>query len=99
MKAALNGVPSFSVLDGWWLEGHVEGVTGWSIGSRESRTSHESEGEAADLYRKLEDTILPMFYTNRQLWIDVMRNTIALNGSYFTTHRMVQEYVTNAYLT
>jgi starch phosphorylase len=98
MKAALNGIPSFSVLDGWWLEGHVEGVTGWSIGYRDSGASHESGGDAADLYRKLEDTILPMFYTNRQQWIDVMRHTIALNASYFTTHRMVQQYVTNAYM-
>ncbi len=98
MKAALNGVPSFSILDGWWLEGHIEGVTGWSIGSRDAGALHDSARDAADLYRKLEETILPVFYANRQEWIEVMRHAIALNGSYFTTHRMAQQYVTNAYL-
>jgi starch phosphorylase len=98
MKAALNGIPSLSTLDGWWLEGHIEGVTGWSIGGREAGGSQEAAQDASDLYRKLEEAIIPAFYTNRQQWLDVMRHTIALNASYFTTHRMVQQYVTNAYL-
>jgi starch phosphorylase len=95
MKAAHNGVPSFSTLDGWWVEGHIEGVTGWSIGESAAATP---AGDAEDLLRKLEAIIVPMFYHGRDRWIDAMRHTIALNASYFNTHRMVQQYVTNAYL-
>ena len=95
MKAAHNGVPSLSTLDGWWVEGHIEGVTGWSIGESATATP---DGDAEALLSKLESVILPMFYRNRHKWIDVMRHTIALNASYFNTHRMVQQYVTNAYL-
>ncbi len=95
MKAAHNGVPSFSTLDGWWIEGHIEGVTGWSIGSSAAEVP---EGDAEDLLHKLEEVILPAFYHNREQWMNVMRHTIALNASYFNTHRMVQQYVTNAYL-
>ena len=95
MKAAHNGVPSFSTLDGWWIEGHIEGVTGWSIGS--SATS-DPQGDAEDLLNKLESVILPAFHYNRDRWMDVMRHAIALNASYFNTYRMVQQYVTNAYL-
>jgi starch phosphorylase len=95
MKAAHNGVPSFSTLDGWWIEGHIEGVTGWSIGASGEATPEE---DAPDLLRKLEEVILPIFYRNREQWINVMRHAIALNASYFNTHRMVQQYVTNAYL-
>jgi starch phosphorylase len=93
MKAALNGVPSLSTLDGWWIEGHVEGVTGWAIDG----TTGETGDDASDLYRKLE-RIVPIFYTRPGDWTDVMRHAIALNASYFNTHRMVQQYVTNAYL-
>jgi starch phosphorylase len=102
MKAALNGVPSFSVLDGWWVEGHAEGVTGWSIGPRPSGTTRAtqqtSEQDAQDLYLKLRAVILPMFYEDRDRWTDVMRQTIAFNASFFNTHRMVQQYTANAYL-
>jgi starch phosphorylase len=97
MKAAHNGVPSFSVLDGWWLEGHIEGVTGWSIGSTTAH-SNEDSAEAAELYAKLEDVIMPLYYNNKDKWIDVMRHTIAFNASFFNTHRMVQQYTVNAYL-
>jgi starch phosphorylase len=95
MKAAHNGVPSFSTLDGWWIEGHIEGVTGWSIGSSAAAVP---EGDAEDLLRKLEEVILPTYYHNREQWMNVMRHAIALNASYFNTHRMVQQYVTNAYI-
>lgn len=101
MKAAHNGVPSFSTLDGWWIEGHLEGLTGWSIGSREAEptaTDAVSLQDADDLYRKLRNVIVPMFYRHRDGWVEVMRHSIALNASYFNTHRMVQQYVTNAYL-
>ena len=99
MKAALNGVPSLSVLDGWWIEGHIEGITGWAIG--EARRGPEESGngpkDAQSLYNKLEHMILPLFYQDRDRFIDVMRNAIAINGSFFNTHRMMQEYVLNAY--
>jgi starch phosphorylase len=102
MKAALNGVPSLSVLDGWWLEGHVEGVTGWAIGHdgdmwqvadpRSSGMDH-----AAALYDTLERAVLPTFYQRREAFIDIMRHAIALNGAFFTAQRMLQEYVLKAY--
>jgi len=100
MKAAHNGVPSFSTLDGWWVEGCVEGLTGWALGSllSEEDAGDSRERDADDLYRKLEETILPLFYEGRTAWIDVMRHTIALNASYFNTHRMVQQYMTHAYV-
>jgi starch phosphorylase len=92
MKAALNGVPSLSVLDGWWVEGCIEGVTGWAIPDSDS-----SEHEVASLYQRLESTILPLYYGNPEQWRTIMRSTIALNGSFFNTHRMLQEYISNAY--
>jgi starch phosphorylase len=100
MKAALNGVPSLSVLDGWWVEGHVEGVTGWAIGrDRPDSTAQpaESAAHAAALYDALEHTVLPLFYGQRDRFAEVMRYAIALNGSFFTAQRMLQEYVTKAY--
>jgi glycogen phosphorylase len=103
MKAALNGVPSLSILDGWWVEGHIEGVTGWSIG--EPRRSMDptdiatdNAKEAESLYSKLENVILPMFYKDPHLYIQVMQHAIAINGSFFNTQRMVQQYITDAYL-
>lgn len=97
MKAAHNGVPSLSVLDGWWREGHIEGVTGWSIGGSDPAPQDRAYAEdAADLYRKLE-LILPLFYDRRDAWIAIMRQCIALNASYFNSHRMVQQYLMHAY--
>ena len=95
MKAALNGVPSLSVRDGWWIEGHVEGATGWSIGSDESEG--DQSRDAQDLYLKLERVILPLFYGLPLAYAEVMRSAIALNGSFFNTQRMVEQYVRNAY--
>lgn len=102
MKAAHNGVPSFSILDGWWIEGHIEGVTGWSIGAPPAAGSNPAEdptaADAADLYRKLRTIILPMYYRDRERWAQVMRQSIAFNASFFNTHRMVQQYAVNAYV-
>jgi starch phosphorylase len=100
MKAALNGVPSLSILDGWWVEGHIEGVTGWSIGElhRGTDVSTDNAGEADSLYNKLENVILPLYYNDRQKYLEVMLHAIAINGSFFNTQRMVQQYVTDAYL-
>jgi starch phosphorylase len=92
MKAALNGVPSLSVLDGWWVEGCIEGVTGWAIPDSDTQ-----EHEVTSLYDRLEATILPLYYGNPEAWRAIMRSTIALNGSFFNTHRMLQEYISNAY--
>lgn len=97
MKAALNGVPSLSVLDGWWVEGCVEGATGWAIG-REKDEAEDHPAEIASLYDKLELTILPMFYGRPAAFAAVMRSSIALNGSFFNTQRMVSQYLLNAYL-
>jgi len=102
MKAALNGVPSLSILDGWWVEGHIEGVTGWCIG--ESRRTvagsapADSKTEAQSLYAKLEEVILPMYYNDRAKFLAIMQHAIAINGSFFNTQRMVQQYITDAYL-
>jgi starch phosphorylase len=96
MKAALNGVPSLSVLDGWWIEGHAEGATGWAIGA-ESDQPEELSDEIASLYDKLEQIILPMFYRQPSRFTEVMRSTISLNGSFFNSQRMVSQYVANAY--
>jgi glycogen phosphorylase len=101
MKAAHNGVPSLSVLDGWWIEGHIEGVTGWSIGSLSQNPSGQGDVNAEDaqsLYDKLQRIVVPLFYGNRDGWIDVMRQAIALNASFFNTHRMVQQYAASAYV-
>ncbi|MGH7817012.1 MAG: alpha-glucan family phosphorylase [Candidatus Binatia bacterium] len=96
MKAALNGVPSLSVLDGWWIEGHIEGVTGWSIGDANT-AENDSIAEAASLYEKLERVILPLYYKEPDKFAHTMRSAIALNGSFFNTQRMVSQYMRNAY--
>jgi glycogen phosphorylase len=103
MKAALNGVPSLSILDGWWVEGHIEGVTGWSIGEphRSGPAPDIATNNAADaesLYSQLENVILPLFYEERSRYLAVMQHAIAINGSFFNTQRMVQQYITDAYL-
>ena len=96
MKAALNGVPSFSVLDGWWIEGWIEGVTGWAIGD-DGRDGGDRSKVVSSLYDKLEQAVLPLFYRERERFLDVMLHTIALNGSFFNTHRMMHQYVLKAY--
>ncbi len=96
MKAALNGVPSLSVLDGWWVEGCLEGTTGWSIGD-DAKLPQDPARDIPEMYLKLERVILPMFYAMPYAFATVMRNAIAVNGSYFNTHRMVQQYAMNAY--
>ena len=98
MKAAHNGVPSFSVLDGWWIEGHIEGVTGWSIGPGPSEQGVDPAHEARELYDKLQETIMPLYYQAHGRWLDVMRQTITFNASFFNTQRMVQQYAANAYV-
>jgi glycogen phosphorylase len=102
MKAALNGVPHLSTLDGWWLEGCIENVTGWSLGPHPKDATFENDcdmsDEAADLHRKLEENIIPMYYQDPDKWSDIMKHSIALNGSFFNTYRMAYQYIANAYL-
>jgi starch phosphorylase len=99
MKAALNGVPSLSVLDGWWIEGCIEGLTGWSIGSTPSPedAAQRAAADAASLYDKMEHCVIPLYYHGRSSFLDIMRHSIALNGSFFTSHRMLLQYVLSAY--
>ena len=100
MKAALNGVPSLSVLDGWWLEGWIEGETGWSIGETcpiDPCQPTRAACDSAALYHKLEKEVIPLFYQNPDRFADVMRHCISLNGSFFNTQRMVSQYVIKAY--
>jgi starch phosphorylase len=95
MKAAFNGVPQFSVLDGWWVEGCLEGVTGWAVGE-DSPTANGHDAIA--LYDKLEKVILPLWYDDRPGWISVMKGAISKNAAYFNSHRMMRRYATEAYL-
>ncbi len=98
MKAAHNGVPQFGTLDGWWLEGCIENITGWSIGPEKTEDNESDDDvDRNDLYNKLETWIMPKFYNDRDNWIRTMRSCIAINGSFFNTNRMVQQYVLNAY--
>ena len=98
MKAALNGVPSFSILDGWWLEGCIEGVTGWSIGERKHLDQQFDQKVYAEfLYQKLQEVILPTYYSNHEGFISIMRNAIAINGSFFNSERMLNQYISKAY--
>ncbi|HEX4974153.1 MAG TPA: alpha-glucan family phosphorylase [Steroidobacteraceae bacterium] len=96
MKAAFNGVPNLSVPDGWWIEGCIEGVTGWAVES-----SGAADGDARSLYNKLENTVLPLYYGrggDRSGWLQVMKGAISKNASYFNSHRMMRRYATEAYL-
>jgi len=98
MKAAHNGVPQFSTLDGWWLEGCIENITGWSIGPEKTQDEESDDKiDKYDLYDKLENWIIPKFYNDRDNWIRTMRSCIAINASFFNTNRMIQQYVLNAY--
>jgi glycogen phosphorylase len=96
MKAAFNGVPSLSVLDGWWIEGCIEGVTGWAVGNS---TVSMNGDDANVLYGKLESTVLPLYHqSSRKEWIDVMKGAISKNASFFNSLRMMRRYVTEAYI-
>jgi starch phosphorylase len=99
MKAAVNGVPSLSILDGWWIEGCIEGVTGWAIGGtdRTQDLSQVTALDAASLYEKMAQVVIPLYYHDRSRFIDIMRHSIALNGAFFNCQRMLLQYVLNAY--
>jgi starch phosphorylase len=101
MKAAHNGVMNFSVLDGWWIEGHIEGFTGWAIGPAPKKIEPDNNMnsiDSDDLYEKLENVIVPLYYNDRKTWIRMMQNAIGKNAYYFNSHRMMRRYVTEAYI-
>jgi len=95
MKAALNGVPQLSVLDGWWVEGCIENVTGWAIGNDHENANGE---DAESLYHKLDEKVLPLWHGDRTKWIALMKNVISKNAAFFTSHRMLRRYAIEAYL-
>ena len=100
MKAAHNGVPNFSILDGWWIEGWIENKTGWAIGPLPTGPQVDEASnllDADDLYEKLEKNIIPTYYHKRPTWIEIMRQAISFNASFFNTYRMLMEYYMNIY--
>ncbi|HUF06462.1 MAG TPA: alpha-glucan family phosphorylase [Candidatus Binatia bacterium] len=103
MKAAMNGIPSVSILDGWWDEG-FNGSNGWAIGDREPDGDDEAQdaADAAELYRLLEQEIVPLFFDRDDgvptAWVATMRASIASALWQFSTARMLSEYVDRLYL-
>ena len=98
MKASLNGVPNISTMDGWWVEGWTEGVTGWALGENEMDESKLEAAQLADLYRKLEENVIPIYKNDLETWLKIQKNCISINASHFNTHRMLNEYLIKAYL-
>jgi starch phosphorylase len=103
-KAALNGVLHLSVLDGWWCEGY-NGKNGWAIHS-DSETSDSADQDRADaeeLYRLLEDKVIPLYY-DRDIngiphgWVQVIKETIRSNAPLFSAQRMAKEYAEQMYI-
>jgi glycogen phosphorylase len=94
MKAAMNGVLNFSVLDGWWIEGHqINPQAGFCIGPLDDSVTpkNDDQSDADDLYTKLEHEIIPMFYDHHSEWVGRMKQAITL-GAEFNTHRCIEEY-------
>jgi glycogen phosphorylase len=100
IKAAMNGGLNFSVYDGWWLEGGIEGVNGWGIGARPEWNGPGDDGEGedyGDLYRKLDEAVATTYYKDWERWQEMSRMSIATVGPLFNSYRMVGDYVTKAY--
>lgn len=96
MKAALNGVLNLSVLDGWWIEGCIEGVTGWAIGHNGGDGAARATAE--DLYLKLEQAVLPLYHEDRDAWICMMKQAICKIAPFFNSQRMMRRYASEAYI-
>lgn len=90
MKAALNGIPNFSILDGWWAEGFREGKNGWAIGNP---NEPNDEADVENLYQTLENEIIPDYYEKPNVWAKMMKESI-VTAADFTAQRMVGEYET-----
>lgn len=96
MKAAHNGVPQLSTLDGWWLEACLENKTGWAISEKEIKGRNETRNEN-NLYNLLSDKIIPLYYNKKKKWLEIMRSTIAINAAYFNSQRNLKQYIKEAY--
>jgi glycogen phosphorylase len=97
MKAALNGTPNLSVLDGWWAEGYTP-ESGWAIpGTGAETQAEQDDADAAELFRLLREEVLPRYYAEPGAWLATGRAAIASAGSRFTSHRMVAEYAERFY--
>lgn len=104
MKAALNGIPNLSILDGWWAEGY-NGANGWAIGGNVdfNNMDEQDQHDAQSMYQLLEDEIVPLFYGRDhdnipRGWVDLMRETIRSNAAQFSMRRMIKEYTTQLYI-
>jgi starch phosphorylase len=104
MKASLNGVPNFSVLDGWWVEAY-NGANGWAIGTEEENPDNylQDEADSRSIYETLENQIIPLYYTRDRDnvprgWAEVMREAIRSNTPAFSMRRMLKEYTTELYI-
>jgi len=91
MKAAMNGVLNFSVLDGWWPEGCQHGINGWQIGNGYEGENCD-EMDSHSLYQVLQNEIIPTYYNNRTKWIDMMRSSIEMATDHFSAARMLNDY-------
>jgi starch phosphorylase len=98
MKAAANGVLNLSVLDGWWVEAWIEGVTGWAIGEDGAGNGNHDAPGPEDLYNKLDSAVLPIYYDDRTRWIWMMKQSIGKIAYYFNSQRMMRRYASEAYL-
>ncbi len=100
MKAAMNGVPQLSTIDGWWEEG-FDGTNGWTIPFATSPATADQE-TANHFYTLLEDEVVPRFYDRGngapREWVKVMKNAMRVAGEHFTARRMLEEYVSNYYV-
>ena len=104
MKAAMNGVPNLSILDGWWPEGCEHGVTGWKIGDADPTDDAFDEKDMARvdkrdrelLYQTLENDVLPA-YNDRGRWVPIMRASIAMSQWRFSSDRMIEDYLNKVY--
>ena len=90
MKAAMNGVPNCSILDGWWPEACIHGVNGWAIGNAEN--VRNDERDATNIYQVLEQDVLPLWEGSKDAWAEMMKASIAASAE-FTGHRMIQDYL------
>lgn len=102
-KAALNGAPNLSVLDGWWPEAY-DGANGWAIGDRQSFGSDEEQdqADAESLYTLLEEEVVPLYYQRDadgvpRGWVQVMKDSMRTVGPTFSMRRMLKEYVDRMY--
>jgi glycogen phosphorylase len=103
-KAALNGLPNFSVLDGWWAEGY-NGKNGWAIGEgREYSNPDEQDwNDAQSLYNTLEQQVIPLYYDRDsagipQGWVEMMKEAIMTLAPAFSTRRMLKDYTEQLYV-